>query len=254
MKIKCEYCGGYISDTDEKCENCGATNPHLKRVGNEIPKTIDELKKWYTDHNLPDEKVTRFFIGKNYKEKRAFGIFYDEVSGNYVVYKNKDDGSRAIRYEGKDQTYAVNELYLKLKEEIQNQKNNNIRKNNNDKKTIIVVFIIIAIASLIIVISLLIPGRGYYFYNNDAYYYQNGSWYQYDNYEGWYKSKAPRELKRNYSDYYNSDYYDYSYGIDDFSNSDYYEEPNSNSSWDSGSSWDSDSSWDSGSSDWDSDW
>lgn len=66
--------------------------------------------------------MTSFFIGENYKEKIDFGIFYDEVSGNYVVYKNKDDGSRAIRYEGKDQTYAVNELYLKLKEEIQNKK------------------------------------------------------------------------------------------------------------------------------------
>ena len=83
-------------------------------------KTIEELKQWYVDHNLPDENITRFFIGKNYTEKRAFGIYKDEQTGNVVVYKNKDDGTRAIRYEGKDEAYGVNELYIRLKEEIIN--------------------------------------------------------------------------------------------------------------------------------------
>lgn len=45
---------------------------------NEAPKTIEELKQWYVDHKLPDENITRFFIGKNYTEKRAFGIYKDE--------------------------------------------------------------------------------------------------------------------------------------------------------------------------------
>ena len=134
MKIKCEYCGNYLSDTDEKCPSCMAPNEHLKRVGNEVPQTIEELKIWYQDHNLPPEEVTRFFIGKNIKEARAFGIYLDDKTGNYVVYKNKGSGERAVRYEGKDENYAVNELYLKLKEEIQNQKalngNHNYPKSN----------------------------------------------------------------------------------------------------------------------------
>ena len=125
MKIKCDYCGNFISDTDERCPNCGATNSHLKRVGNEVPQTIQELQNWYVSHNLPPEDVTRFFIGTNVQEARAFGSYFDESTGNYVVYKNKDNGERAIRYEGKDQSYAVNELYIKLKEEIINQKSNN---------------------------------------------------------------------------------------------------------------------------------
>ena len=78
MKIKCDYCGSYINDTDERCSNCGAVNNHLQRNSNEAPKTIEELKKWYVDHNLSDENITRFFIGKNYTEKRAFGIYKDE--------------------------------------------------------------------------------------------------------------------------------------------------------------------------------
>ena len=128
MKIKCEYCGNYLSDTDEKCPNCMAPNEHLKRVGNEVPQTIDELKLWYGEHNLPPEETTRFFIGKDIKEPRAFGVYFDNQTGNYIVYKNKSTGERAIRYEGKDEAYAVNELYLKLKEEIQNQKQLNIAR------------------------------------------------------------------------------------------------------------------------------
>mgnify|MGYP004510202489 CR=1 FL=1 len=41
------------------------------------PKTIEELKQWYNDMNLPSETTTRFFIGKNVTYKRAFGIYQD---------------------------------------------------------------------------------------------------------------------------------------------------------------------------------
>lgn len=183
MKIKCDYCGNFISDTDERCPNCGATNSHLKRVGNEVPQTIQKLQDWYVSHNLPPEEVTRFFIGKNIQGTRAFGIYYDESTGNYVVYKNKDNGERAIRYEGKDQSYAVNELYIKLKEEIINQKSNNNNRpssnNNNYKyrsnsgcaKTIL--FIVIAfVASFIHVIYVEFNALegGYYFHDKKPYY------------------------------------------------------------------------------------
>ena len=70
------------------------------------------------------EEVTRFFIGKNIKEPKAFGIYQDE-NGDYVVYKNKSVGERAIRYQGADEAYAVNDRYQKLKSEIANQKSRN---------------------------------------------------------------------------------------------------------------------------------
>ena len=120
MEIKCEYCGAYMSDTDEKCPNCGAINKNHKRVADNTPKTIEELKQWYKDRNLPPYEKTRFFIGMDYKKPKAFGIY--EENGNFIVYKNKADGSRAVRYQGRDEAYAVNELYLKLKSEILNQK------------------------------------------------------------------------------------------------------------------------------------
>lgn len=121
MERICDYCGSKYDDGLDVCPHCGAPNNFIRR-GTGVPRTIEELKQWYKDANLPPEETTRFFIGRNYTEKRAFGIYKDERTGDFIVYKNKDNGQRAIRYQGKDEAYAVNELYLRLKEEITNQK------------------------------------------------------------------------------------------------------------------------------------
>ena len=121
MQVKCPYCDSFINDTDEKCPNCGGVNHNLRRMAKGTPKTIEELKQWYKDRGLPPEEKTRFFIGKNYTKPKAFGIYKE--NGMFIVYKNKANGERAIRYKGTDEAYAVNELYLKLKSEILNQKN-----------------------------------------------------------------------------------------------------------------------------------
>ena len=229
MKIKCDYCGNYLSDTDEKCPNCMAPNTHLKRVGNELPQTIEELRIWYQEHNLPPEDVTRFFIGKNIQSARAFGIYYDERTGNYVVYKNKDTGERAVRYEGKDEAYAVNELYLKLKEEIMHQKslNANRAKSNIDfekeraksNKRLQRSLMFATIFPIIIVLATLIPvgvmlfgltthrHGGYYEYNKEPYYLYSScyisdgdcEWYRYNtNTDQWSVAGKFREKKAEY--------------------------------------------------------
>ena len=81
------------------------------------PKTIDELKEYCERKGFTSEK-TRFFIGENYKGPRAFGIYKDETSGEFIVYKNRVDGTRAIRYRGSDEAFAVGELYDKLHAEM----------------------------------------------------------------------------------------------------------------------------------------
>ena len=60
---------------------------------------------------------------------------YKDNSGNFVVYKNKANGQRAIRYKGNDESYAVNEIYLKLKETILNQKARNVQQTSSRNST-----------------------------------------------------------------------------------------------------------------------
>ena len=88
MKVQCEYCNSWIDDTDEKCPNCGGVNKVYKRATDQTPKTIEELKQWYVNHHLPPEETTRFFIGRNYQQPRAFGIYQNE-KGEFIVYKKK---------------------------------------------------------------------------------------------------------------------------------------------------------------------
>lgn len=116
---KCEYCGATITSADQKCPNCDAPNPLYVVDAPRVilaPHTIKELQEFCAERGMPLERM-RFFIGIDYKEPRAFGVYYDEVSNEYVTYKNKDTGERAIRYHGPSEEIAVNELYLKLLDE-----------------------------------------------------------------------------------------------------------------------------------------
>lgn len=274
MKIKCEFCGAYISDTDEKCANCGAPNAHLVRSAEGVPKTIDELKAFCAAHNMPLERM-RFFLGEDFREPKAFGIYRDE-NGDFIVYKNKADGSRAVRYRGKDEAYAVNELYQKLKSEVQIRKaqqsapqshitppaskKGRMRRGCGQFLIAFAVFIVIIAISIFMVSRT--PSTGYYDYDGDYYYYQNNDWYYYDDdMAGWlYAPYVDSTLREDYRDYWQGDSYSSQYGVEDFSDSEYYSSSSSdkNDNWSSG--WDSSdfdtdySSWDSGDTDWGSDW
>lgn len=256
MQIKCEYCGAYFSDTQEKCPTCGAPNNQLKRTASSVPTTIEELKAFIAEKGIPAEKI-RFFIGVDYKEPKAFGIYKDEMTGNFVVYKNKADGSRAVRYEGKDEAYAVNEIYQKLRDEINrnneqhgmpnanhgpvnpspyqqrntyssNDNDPERRRNNQKYKILMVAFIIIVAVSLFVCISnVAVRSSGGH---NGGFFVNGSSGYEY-----------------NVDD---DDDDSYSWDNDDGSSSSY--DDSWDTDWDSGSSWDSD--WNSFDSDWGSDW
>ena len=282
MKVKCDYCQQLVDETEKSCPNCGAPMPTANRTALEQPKTIEQLQEWYKARNLPPENVTRFFIGKDVKEARAFGI-YKNSNGDCVVYKNKSDGSRAIRYQGADEEYAVNEIYQKLKVEIANQKNKNAgtstRSSSSKKESgggcISIFFILIwmmlkpiglavlaVIAGIIIAIFDHSPSEGYYRYQGNDYYYQGSSWYAYDSdSDSWDRAVNSSILDDLINDDTDSDYRVYDHQGYDFEDSSWWDDDDYSSSssssysysWDSGSSWDSDSSWDwdSGSS-WDS--
>lgn len=145
---KCASCGADLQSDLVCCPKCGTRNPafgmpreeFIRRLGQELPeesgknaakeepaaaesipeaeivhpKTIEELKLYCAQKHMPLERM-RFFLDQDYPSPKAFGIYRD--GGEFVVYKNKADGSRAVRYRGKDEAYAVNELFEKLLEE-----------------------------------------------------------------------------------------------------------------------------------------
>ena len=248
------------------------------RSADGVPKTIEELKAFCAAHNMPLEKM-RFFIGVDFREPRAFGIYRDE-NGDFIVYKNKADGSRAVRYRGKDEAYAVNELYQKLKSEVQIRKAKTSdappppppapepstprrRKRREPGGIIAAVIIFIMIIAYAMFTAAHTPDTGYYDYDGGYYYYQDDDWYYYDDaLNGWfYASSVDSALREDYRDYYAGDSYSSQYGVEDFADSEYYSSSsssNDDSSWDS--DWDSSdfdtdySSWDSSDTDWSSDW
>lgn len=233
------------------------------------PATIEELKQWYEEHQLPPEEVTRFFIGKDYRGARAFGVY--QQGGRYVVYKNKENGSRAVRYDGPDEAYAVKELWTRLKQEITNQKasqpgeeNEPVGRMGNAGSAIATIGIVIAMVLAVLAFtSAFGPSDGYYAYTaEDAliedYYYLGGSWYYFDNGQEyndytWHKTKVPSELSKNWEQYYQGKDYSETYGVSDFMDTTYYTDYESSHDSDS-YDWGSTDSWDSGYTDFSSDW
>lgn len=267
MKIPCEYCGQMIPETEQTCPHCGAVNRRVKRTAYGVPTTIEELRAYCRNHNLPLADM-RVFLGEDYRGAKAFGIYRDETTGNIVVYKNKADGTRAVRYEGSDEAYAVNELYLKIKERVAEQKRhlppkgqgNPGRARGRFAKGIFSQVIVSIIVSIIVLIVLAVggfsmgPSSGYYAYGGNFYYYDSSSWYEWDIYdEEWSHTQADAELEENADDYYQSRNWRAGYEAGDFTESSWYsEEEWEDDDWDY--DWDDDDSWNDSYDDWDSDW
>lgn len=258
---KCEYCGATILSSDRECPQCGAPNPNyveeMKRTVF-LPKTIEELKEYCSERGMPLLRM-RFFIGEDFKEPKAFGIYQD--GNEFVVYKNKANGQRAVRYRGPDEEHAVNELFQKLLEECHNrgiypdgkpeQGGLPVKQQPKNKiqKSIIIYFVAVAIAIGAGTVYSHIHHRndGYYRIQDNTYYHYGDNWYVDSDY-GWYElDEAPTA---EYEDYYAGDDYDSDWGGTDFKDSEYWEEIEDNNS-SSSSDYDS---WDSSDTDWDSDW
>ena len=261
---KCEYCNSTITSEDQKCPYCGAENPnYVSDTPRQIflPKTIAELKEYCAERGMPLLRM-RFFIGEDYREPKAFGIYRD--GDEVIVYKNKADGSRAIRYRGPDEAHAVDEIFTKLLEECHNRgiypdgkperTAASARKRRSSRRGIL---IWIAVLLAVNLITAAISGYrhrndGYYDFGGGTVYYHYGSdwYYTYDdNMAGyWYEAYVPPAS--DYDDYYVGSDWDSDWGVSNFKESSTWasiQESHSSSS----SDYDS---WDSGDTDWDSDW
>ena len=262
MDLRCPHCGEPVKPGMKICPRCEAelTPPKSRK-----PQTINELYQYCMLKNIPLEKL-RFFIGEDYREPKAFGI-YRKDNGDFVVYKNKADGTRAVRYEGPDEAFAVNEIYQKLlsEAELRREKKQGgpTRSRSRGAGCAILGILITVLISAVIAFAVLMfarsgPSRGYYYYNDDYYYYQNDSWYEYD--DGWYPVYADDTLEEDYAEYWVEDDYDDAYGVAPFSDSEYYqaydESDWDDDDWDDWDDWDDDDwdDWDTDDTDWDSDW
>ena len=256
----CAYCGTALGPGDEICPSCGAPNPHHVpggEAGTRKPRTIEALRAFCESKGMPLEKM-RFFIGINELSPRAFGIYRE--GDRFIVYKNKSDGSRAVRYDGPDEAYAVNELYLKLLEEHHLRQNgggsggtrsSGARRRPGRSSTVIIIAVIVLYFLVQLVVGKLSHRKdGYYRTGDDLYYRYGSSWYMDSGYDDWVETDSfPMD---DYGSYYAGDDYDDSWGGSDFTESSTWESLKDS---DSDSDWDADyDSWDSGDTDWDSDW
>jgi len=257
------------------------------KSNSQTPRTIKQLRSWYEARNLPSPYITRFFIGEDVQEPKAFGIYRDN-SGNYVVYKNKADGTRAIRYRGRDEARAINEIYLKLKQEIANRKFSSKYDEVTDSQVQVVTDgfkLLLGVFLLILALLISVRGcirlvtykgsRGYYKTKDALYYrYNTSNWYIYDalldTWEYLEYNSLPVDVRTNSDEYYQGEDWSQEIGAPNFEDTEYYEslaesEHDSNSyysdddsdydwSGDSDYNWDSGDSWDSGDTNWDTDW
>ena len=253
-----------------------------------IVNSIEELKQKCAEKNMPLEKM-RFFIGEDRKEPKCFGVYQDESTGNWVVYKNKADGTRAVRYEGPDEARAAQEIWDKIGVEVKLRKDmhaspydesalRSINENNNESSSDegffsglfaqypIALFVIVSVVIILFVAAAKeTPRNGYYQANDNVYYYLGNQWYEYDDGD-WltsYLNLLGSEVV------YLGDYYSSEYGVDAFESTDYYdsymrellekekekENRKSDNDDDDDDDYDYDyDDWDADDTDWDTDW
>lgn len=66
--------------------------------------SLEEYREFVAKHNIPLDTI-RFALGEDKgHEPRWFYIYQDRFTGEWVVAKNKNDGSTAERYRGFDDT------------------------------------------------------------------------------------------------------------------------------------------------------
>lgn len=274
---QCPFCGEEVRSDEKHCPSCGREN--------DVPITIEELKVYCQKRGMPLPRM-RFFIGENYEKPKAFGIY--EENGRYIVYKNKANGSRAIRYHGPDEEYAVKELFLKLLDECHNrgiypdgkpvsrsvpktqpvpvkkkltEKEKAKRRELNKSCLRELGLYALKMAGIVAAVFLLLwilttwvftdhKQDGYYRSNNTVYYKYADDWYYNNDSGNWYKSDFPEEK---IEDYYLGKDYESEWGGSDFKESSTWSgiQENHSSSYTNSSDY---SGWDSGDTNWDSDW
>ena len=280
---KCPYCDGVIRSDEKICPHCGAVNEsYIEDTPRTVqqPRTIEELKEYCAERGMPLLRM-RFFIGEDYREAKAFGIYRE--GRNVVVYKNKADGSRAIRYRGPDEEHAVKEIFLKLLDECHSRgiypdgapvaRSGGSSRSGGKKKRgggclsallyhpfrVFIALMLLGVLVTSCTYGIAHRNDGYFQRPGDdkVYYHYGDDWYYtYDINESGYWYGTNDFPEADYESYSLGDTWSSDWGVSDFRESSTWDDLHSSSS--DSDSWDSSSSdydsWDSGGTDWDSDW
>ena len=130
-KVKCNYCGNQVDDFLTNCPVCrnplpvnGPTKgpvlnydaPKYIKTEHAVPTTIEEFQKLIVVNSYPSAEASHFYIGQNVSHPKAFGICKEFNS--IIIYLNKADGTRVIKYRGNDEQYAVTSFYKIYKEKV----------------------------------------------------------------------------------------------------------------------------------------
>ena len=216
--------------------------------------SIEELKQKCAEKNMPLEKM-RFFIGEDRKEPKCFGVYQDELTGDWIVYKNKANGERAIRYRGPDEARAAQEIWNKIGSETKRRKDlyaspydravleDAANRNADVPKTNFLENIIAAIMTPLtvngnykyLILAAILGCIGYYYLaddyefrdgyyqvEDDTYYCINDDWYIYEAGDWALTTLFDGSYEEDVEEYYIGDDYDASYGFSDFTDTGYY--------------------------------
>ena len=232
----CPLCGAPVAVEEEPEPEVPAQQPE------QTPRTVAELLA-LCDSFETDPAAHRFYIGKDEKDATGYGLFVDEF-GDYVFYHNHRSHQRSIRYKGRDEAYAVGELYSRMKEahlfyrpvarqeesgkrhhHSHSGQSSRQRKRIRRRRWAVAIAAVVAclVAAVVLRWQALQPKDGYYHYQDRYYYLQQRQWYAYDSVmETWSKTQPNETVVANHSLYYRSTYYWEGSPVSDFRESGFY--------------------------------
>ena len=205
--------------------------------------SLQEYMDFVQKHNIPLDTI-RFALGEDKgHEPRWFYIYQDRFTGEWVVAKNKSDGSTAERYRGNDEAKACQILFDKMEEEFNKRQfkspqttqaetkyREEIKKRRTRDRFASALHNTVVYAIVIVILAIIVrdtltdkpgsarrPGQGYYVFQrtyddgsvwDDLYYYLDSSWYYFDGeYDDWYVDEDFDYSYDYVDDYYVGNYY-----------------------------------------------
>ena len=90
-----------------------------------VPVTIEELKDLCVQRGINLYRLG-FYLGSDHIGPNAYGVYKDYWTGDFIVYKNIEDGSKEVLYQGQDEATAVSKINEQLQKVLVNAGAENI--------------------------------------------------------------------------------------------------------------------------------